>query len=129
MPVYTLHVLLFQVSLFWKSLARLAGLRWSFELESCVSSEISSKVSMVRHRTSNCRPLAYDSAVMDAKHILERVAVLKHEMEDLQVVNVGPDEPRLSKGVYEARLSRLEQIKMELAALLDQFKRTGTKYP
>jgi CMP-2-keto-3-deoxyoctulosonic acid synthetase len=63
---------------------------------------------------------------MDAKHILERVAVLKHEMEDLQVVNVGPDEPRLSKGVYEARLSRLEQIKMELAALLDQFKRTGT---
>jgi hypothetical protein len=50
-------------------------------------------------------------------------------MEDLQVVNVGPDEPRLSKGVYEARLSRLEQVKMELAALLDQFKRTGTKYP
>ena len=84
---------------------------------------------MVRHRTSNCRPLAYDSAVMDAKDILDRVAVLKQEMEDLQVVNVGPDEPRLSKGVYEARLSRLEQIKMELAALLDQFKRTGTRYP
>jgi len=81
---------------------------------------------MVRHRTSNRRPLAYDSAVMDAKDILERVAVLKHEMEDLQVVNIGPVEPRLSKGIYEARVSRLEQIKMELVALLDQFKRTRT---
>jgi hypothetical protein len=81
---------------------------------------------MVRHRTSKCRPLAYDSAVMDAKNILERVAVLKHEMQDLQLVNVGSDEPRPSKGNYEARVFRLEQIRMELAALLDQFKRTGT---
>ena len=63
---------------------------------------------------------------MYAKDILDRVAVLNHEMEDLQVVNVGPDEPRLSKGVYESRLSRLEQIKMELAEMLHQFKRTGT---
>jgi hypothetical protein len=63
---------------------------------------------------------------MDAKYILERIASLKHEMQDLQTVNIGPDEPRPSKGIYEARLSRLEQIRMELATLLDQFKRKGT---
>ena len=70
--------------------------------------------------------MTYDFPVMDAKHILERVASLKHEMQDLQTVNIGPDEPRPSKGTYEARLSRLEQIRMELATLLDQFKRKGT---
>jgi hypothetical protein len=63
---------------------------------------------------------------MDANHILERVASLKQEMEDLLVANARLDEPRPSKGNYQARVSRLEQIKMELAALLDQFKRTGT---
>ena len=63
---------------------------------------------------------------MDAKHILERVASLKQEMQDLQVANARLDEPRPSKGNYEARFSRLEQIRMELATLLDQFKRIGT---
>ena len=63
---------------------------------------------------------------MDAKHILERVASLKEEMQDLQVANAQLDEPRWSKGGYESRLSRLEQIKMELAAMLDKFKRTRT---
>jgi hypothetical protein len=63
---------------------------------------------------------------MDAKHIEERVAVLKREMRDLQVANARLDESRWGKGSYEARLSRLQEIKMELAALLDEFKRTGT---
>jgi hypothetical protein len=63
---------------------------------------------------------------VDARHILERVASLKQEMRDLQVANARLDEPRWSKGNYEARLSRLEQIKLELAAMLDGFKRTGT---
>jgi hypothetical protein len=63
---------------------------------------------------------------VDAKHILERVASLKQEMRDLQVANARLDEPRRSKGSYEARLSRLEQIKMELAEMLYEFKRTGT---
>ena len=63
---------------------------------------------------------------MDAKHILERVASLKQEMRDLQVANARLDEPRRSNRSYEARLSRLEQIKMELAEMLYQFKRTGT---
>ena len=64
---------------------------------------------------------------MDAKHILERVASLKREMRNLQVVNTRLDQPRSSKGGYEARLSRLEQIVMELAAMLDEFKRTRTE--
>jgi hypothetical protein len=63
---------------------------------------------------------------MDAKHILERVTSLKQEMLDLRVANARLDEPRSSKGNYQARLSRLEQIKMELAEMLHDFKRTGT---
>jgi hypothetical protein len=63
---------------------------------------------------------------MDAKHILERVETLKHEMQDLQVANARLDEPRQSRGSYEARLSRLEEIKAELAEMLYEFKRTGT---
>ena len=63
---------------------------------------------------------------MDARHIVERVASLKQEVRDLQVANARRDEPRWSKGGYESRLSRLEQIKMELAAMLDEFKRTRT---
>jgi hypothetical protein len=63
---------------------------------------------------------------VDAKHILERVASLKQEMRDLQVANARLDQPRWSQGGYEARLSRLEQIKMELAAMLDEFNRTRT---
>ena len=63
---------------------------------------------------------------MDAKHVLERVASLKLEMEDLRVANARLDEPRWSKGNYEARLSRLEEIKAELAEMLYEFKRTGT---
>jgi hypothetical protein len=63
---------------------------------------------------------------VDAKHILERVASLKQEMRDLQVANARFDQPRWSKGGYESRLSRLEQIKMELAAMLNKFMRTGT---
>jgi hypothetical protein len=60
---------------------------------------------------------------VDVKYILERVAILKQEMRDLQVANAQLDEPRWSKGSYEARLSRLEQIKIELAAMLEEFKR------
>jgi hypothetical protein len=50
----------------------------------------------------------------------------KQEMHDLRVVNARFDEPRNSKGTYEARLSRMEQIKMELTEMLYEFKRTGT---
>jgi hypothetical protein len=81
---------------------------------------------MVRHQTSNRRPLTYDSAVMDAKNILERVASLKEEMQDLLVANARLDEPRHSRGNYEARRSRLEEIKLELAEMLYDFKRRGT---
>jgi hypothetical protein len=63
---------------------------------------------------------------VDAKHILERVASLKEGMRDLQVANARLDEPRWSKGCYESRLSRLEQIKLELAEILYEFKQTGT---
>jgi hypothetical protein len=63
---------------------------------------------------------------MDAKHILERVTSLRQEMEDLRVANSRLDEPRWKKGSYEARLSRLEEIKAELAEMLYEFKRTGT---
>ena len=63
---------------------------------------------------------------MDAKHILERVASLKQEMQDLRVANAHLEEPRPSRGSHEARLSRLEQIKTELAEIIGQFKRTGT---
>ena len=70
-------------------------------------------------------PLAYDRLV-DAKHTLERIASLKQEMRGLQVANARLDESRQSKGSYESRLSRLDQIKMELAEMLHQFKRTGT---
>ena len=69
--------------------------------------------------------MEYDPG-MDAKQILERVAILKQEMRDLQNADTRIDEPRWSKGVYEARVSRLEQIKLELAALLDLFKRART---
>jgi hypothetical protein len=60
---------------------------------------------------------------LDAKHILERVASLKQEMQDLQVANARLDEPRWGKGCYESRLLRLHQIKLELAEMLNQFKR------
>jgi hypothetical protein len=63
---------------------------------------------------------------MDAKHVQERVASLKQEMQDLLVANARLDEPRPTRGSHEARLLRLEQIKMELAEMLDQFKRTRT---
>ena len=63
---------------------------------------------------------------MDAKHMLERVATLKQEMQNLHVANARLDEPRHSRGNYEARFSRLEQIKAELAEMLYEFKRTGT---
>lgn len=68
---------------------------------------------------------AYDP-LMDAKHMLERVATLKQEMQNLHVANARLDEPRWKKGSYEARLSRLEEIKAELAEMLYEFKRTGT---
>jgi hypothetical protein len=48
-------------------------------------------------------------------------------MQDLQVANARLDEPRHSKGNYEARFSRLEEIKMELGEMLYEFKRTGTE--
>ena len=62
---------------------------------------------------------------MDAKDILKRVARLKQEIQDLQVANARLDEPRSSKESYEARVSRLEQIKLELAEMLYEFKRVG----
>jgi hypothetical protein len=46
-----------------------------------------------------------------------------------QVENARLDEPRHSRGNYEARFSRLEQIKMELAEMLEEFKRTRTILP
>jgi hypothetical protein len=51
---------------------------------------------------------------------------LKQEMQDLQVANARLDEPRSGKGSYESRLLRLQQIKLELAETLHEFKRTGT---
>jgi hypothetical protein len=63
---------------------------------------------------------------MDAKHILERVASLKQEMQDLRIANARLDEPRHSKGSYDSRVSRLEEIKLELAEMLHEFKRTST---
>jgi hypothetical protein len=63
---------------------------------------------------------------MNANNILERVASLKQEMEDLRAANARLDEPRWKKGSYESRLSRLEEIKAELAEMLYEFKRTGT---
>jgi len=63
---------------------------------------------------------------VDAKHILERVSTLKHEMQDLRVANARLDEPRWKEGSYESRLSRLEEMKAELAEMLYEFKRTGT---
>jgi hypothetical protein len=64
---------------------------------------------------------------MDAKHILERVGSLKQEIKDLQVENARLDEPRSSRESYESRISRLHKIKMELAEMLYEFKRTRTK--
>jgi hypothetical protein len=63
---------------------------------------------------------------MDAKHVLERVASLKQEMQDLLVANARLDEPRHNRGNYKSRLSRLEEIKLELAEMLHEFKRTST---
>jgi hypothetical protein len=81
---------------------------------------------MVPHQTPNCRPSAYDPGVMDAKHVLEGVAGLKQEMQNLQVENARLHESRQSKGSYQSRLLRLEQIKIEVAEMLCEFKRTGT---
>jgi hypothetical protein len=81
---------------------------------------------MVRHWAPSCRPSAYDPGIMGANNILERVASLKEEMEDLRAANARLDEPRWKKGSYESRLSRLEEIKTELAEIIGQFKRTGT---
>jgi hypothetical protein len=64
---------------------------------------------------------------VDANHILERVAVLRQEMQDLQVANAQLDEPRSAKRSYESRVARLHQIKLELAEILYEFKRTGTE--
>ena len=64
---------------------------------------------------------------VDAKHILERVAGLKQEIQELQVANARLDEPRSSKGSYESRVSRLHKIKLELAEMLYEFKRTGDR--
>jgi hypothetical protein len=64
---------------------------------------------------------------MDAAHILERLARLKQEMQDLQCANARLDEPRWGNGCYESRLLRLQQIKMDLAEMLSQFK--GVRAP
>jgi hypothetical protein len=69
------------------------------------------------------RNRAYDR-LMDAKQILERVASLKQEMRDLQMAKAQLDEPRSSKGSYESRVARLHEIKLELAEMLYEFKRT-----
>ena len=60
--------------------------------------------------------------------MLERVASLKQEMQDLRVANARLDEPRWRTQSYETRLSRLEEIKAELAEMLYEFKRTGTDF-
>jgi hypothetical protein len=62
---------------------------------------------------------------MGAKDILERVALLKQEMRDLQIVNARLDEPQSSKESYESRIARLHQIKLDLAEMLYAFKREG----
>ncbi len=58
--------------------------------------------------------------------MLERVASFKQEMQDLRVANARLDEPRWRTQSYETRLSPLEEIKLELAEMLHEFKRTGT---
>jgi len=100
----------------WRKYCRLAGCP-------CI---LNPRKSLTRHTHRIAADRAYDLGVMDAKHMLERVTSLKQEMLDLRVANARLDEPRSSKGNYQARLSRLEQIKMELAEMLYEFKRTGT---
>jgi predicted nuclease with TOPRIM domain len=67
---------------------------------------------------------------MDAKQILERVARLREEMQEIQDLN-SLTEHRLDRthegvGAYEMRRDRLNEIRSELAGMLDQFKPTGT---
>ena len=74
-------------------------------------------------------PLQYDRPV-DAKYILERVARLKQEMQELQGLNAlyshRSDCTRIGMKAYEVRCDRLKEIRAELAGMLDQFKPTGT---
>jgi hypothetical protein len=68
---------------------------------------------------------------MDTKHILERIASLRQEMQELQDLNGlywRLREPsNTSLGDHNSRRERLEQIKAELAEMLYEFKRIGTK--
>jgi hypothetical protein len=63
---------------------------------------------------------------MHAKHILEGVARLKQEMRDLRVENARLDESRRAREITKLGSHAWSKSRCELAALLDQFKRTGT---
>jgi hypothetical protein len=99
----------------WRKYCRLAGCP-------CI---LNPRKSLTRRR-HRIAPSSYDLEVIDAKHMLERVATLKQGMQDLRAANARLDEPRWKKGSHEARLSRLEEIKLELTEMLYEFKRTGT---
>lgn len=73
--------------------------------------------------------MAYDPWVVEAKHILERVVRLKQEMQELQESNAlyrHRSDRTWDIRAYEVRRDRLQEIKLELAEMLDEFKQTGT---
>jgi hypothetical protein len=66
---------------------------------------------------------------MDAKHILERVARLKQEMQELRELNAlyrHRSDRTWDVKAYEVRRDRLKEIRVELAGMLDQFKQART---
>jgi hypothetical protein len=70
----------------------------------------------------------YDG-VMDATDISSRLSSLKEEMRDLQESNARWDRldraSQIGRAQHQSRRNRLEEIKVELASMLSQFKRTG----
>ena len=67
---------------------------------------------------------------VDAKHILERVARLKQEMQELQESNAlyrHRADRTWDIRAYEVRRDRLQEIRAELAGILKEFQRTGTE--
>ena len=66
---------------------------------------------------------------MDAKHILERVARLKQEMQELRELNAlyrHRSDRTWDVKAYEVRRDRLKEIRVELAGMLDQLKQART---
>jgi predicted nuclease with TOPRIM domain len=67
---------------------------------------------------------------VDAKDILERVARLREEMQEIQELNSLTEHrlDRTHEGVraYEMRRNRLKEIRQELSGILKEFQRTGT---